>query len=212
MLWESSVNRKPKYISERGLISRNPRRRDGALAESYRPTGIPTSSRSRLNNVYRVVATSAQRDAGRHIKAMKMYGDVLQSPIISIATLNHEAKPPFEMSKAAQIIQHKITRFLNTSVPPWPSKQISTWQHNAEKLGELYPSSFLEALHSSPPHAQYVALLVLRQIGWDVSAEGYGKDVRYTVRSPEGLTHVIRPNQVQNDIELLPQDFFGKCR
>lgn len=100
-------------------------------------------------------------------------------------------------------VKTRISKFLQSPVPPWPSKDIESWKALAKQLGSSSPHSFLNALRYETANGQYVALLTLRQIGYDATAEGYGKDLYYKVTSPEGLSQSIKPTRSESKVALL---------
>jgi hypothetical protein len=211
MRLETKFKRNPKYISSKGLVSNKPRgSKAGGGSLTNRSAGQPWGLSEALTNV---IVYAPQRGAGKLYKTMKSSGGILaynghaevglngnSTALGRLSGLGHRSNIRRRMDSKSRIIDSKINGFLSAPVPPWPSREADAWNELAKKLGGSWPERFLQALQSnSTSNGQYVALLVLRRIGYTAWAEGYGKDLFYRVTSPEGLAVDIKPVQVQED-------------
>ncbi|GLY76789.1 hypothetical protein Airi01_050560 [Actinoallomurus iriomotensis] len=80
-------------------------------------------------------------------------------------------------------------------VPPAPSAEFDQWLDACRALGPESAPALLDALEHGDEGEQYGAVVCLRQFGYEAWAEGYGEELRYTVRFPDGEEKLIEPDQ-----------------
>ena len=80
-------------------------------------------------------------------------------------------------------------------VPPGPSPEFDQWIHECRSFGPDSAPELLEALERGDESEQYGAVVCLRQFGYEIWADGYGRELKYTVRPPNDGERVIEPRQ-----------------
>jgi|EndMetStandDraft_8_1072994.scaffolds.fasta_scaffold418290_2 hypothetical protein len=79
-------------------------------------------------------------------------------------------------------------------VPPAPSAEFDGWLDACRALGPESAPELLDALEHGDEGEQYGAVIGLREFGYEVWAVGYGEDLGYSVRSPDGEERIVKPD------------------
>jgi DNA-binding transcriptional MerR regulator len=92
----------------------------------------------------------------------------------------------------------RVVRWLETHpVPVAPSPAAHRWRAAARKLGMEAVPVLLRTLQTGAEAQRYSALMALRELGFDASAEGFGEELSYRVRPPGGgREFAIQPVQI----------------
>ena len=79
----------------------------------------------------------------------------------------------------------QIARFLRAGLPPASGKYWEEWKRQCKTLGHEAIQSFLVALREGSLTEQEVALLALREFGYETWQEGRLPEISYCIRQPE---------------------------
>lgn len=80
-------------------------------------------------------------------------------------------------------------------VPPGPSPEFDQWLDECRSFGAGSAAELLDVLEHGDESEQYGALVCLRQFGYEVWGVGYGSELEYRVRFPNGDERSIQPDQ-----------------